>query len=77
MKFIYNYRSPNFNNRKKGTTLKYIILHYTAMQNYNEAIEISNTLLNIGNNYNNTDLIYNIGVFYQNYSFLYVRLNDN
>ena len=38
MKFIYNYKSPNFDKRKKGTALKYIILHYTAMRNYKEAI---------------------------------------
>ena len=49
MKFIYNYKSPNFDKRKKGTSLKYIILHYTAMRNYKEAInlfpEIENLIL--------------------------------
>lgn len=39
MKFIEKYKSPNFNNRKKLAIIKYIILHYTAMDNYLEAIE--------------------------------------
>ena len=38
MKFIDKYKSINFNKRKKGTFLNYIILHYTAMKNYNEAL---------------------------------------
>ena len=38
MKFIDKYKSPNFNKRKKGTFLNYIILHYTAMKNYKEAL---------------------------------------
>ena len=38
MKFIDNYKSPNFDKRKIGSSLKYIILHYTAMRNYKEAL---------------------------------------
>ena len=38
MKLIDKYKSPNFNKRKKGTFLNYIILHYTAMKNYKEAL---------------------------------------
>ena len=37
MKLIKNYRSSNFNNRKKGRLL-YIIIHYTALKNYEEAL---------------------------------------
>ena len=37
MKLIKNYQSPNFNKRKKGK-LSYIILHYTALKNYEEAL---------------------------------------
>ena len=39
MKFINKYKSPNFNKRKKDYSLKYIIIHYTAMQNHQEALE--------------------------------------
>ena len=38
MKLIDKYKSPNFNKRKKGTFLNYIILHYTAMKNFKEAL---------------------------------------
>ena len=38
MKFIDKYKSANFNKRKKGTFLNYIILHYTAMKDYKEAL---------------------------------------
>ena len=38
MKFIDKYKSANFNKRKKGTFLNYIILHYTAMNDYKEAL---------------------------------------
>ena len=37
MKLIKNYRSSNFNKRKKGRLL-YIIIHYTALKNYEEAL---------------------------------------
>jgi len=38
MKFIDKFKSVNFNKRKKGTSLKYIILHYTAMKDYYETL---------------------------------------
>ncbi len=38
MKFIDKYKSANFNKRKKGTFLNYIILHYTAMKDYYETL---------------------------------------
>lgn len=38
MKFITKYLSPCFNYRKKGSNIKYIILHYTAMNSDIEAI---------------------------------------
>jgi len=31
MKFNNKHKSPNFNNRKKGSIIKYIVIHYTAM----------------------------------------------
>ena len=37
MKLIHKYRSPNFNLRK-GNTILFIIIHYTALKNYKEAI---------------------------------------
>ena len=39
MKFINKYKSNNFNKRRKINNIKYIILHYTAMQSYKEAIK--------------------------------------
>ena len=38
MKFIDKYKSANFNKRKNGTFINYIILHYTAMKDYKEAL---------------------------------------
>ena len=38
MKFIDKYKSPNFDNRKTGTSINYIVLHYTAMKDYKEAL---------------------------------------
>ena len=38
MKLIETYKSPNFNERRKGAGVKYIILHYTAMTNDLESI---------------------------------------
>ena len=38
MKFINKHKSPNFDKRKKSFLLKYIILHYTAMQHKSEAL---------------------------------------
>jgi len=38
MKFIEKYRSPNFDKRKKASFLNYIIIHYTAMRNHEEAL---------------------------------------
>ena len=39
MKFINKYRSPNFNYRIKGSSIKFVILHYTAISDCNEALE--------------------------------------
>ena len=39
MKFNNNYKSPNFNNRKQGSKIKYIIIHYTAMLSDIEALD--------------------------------------
>ena len=39
MKFITKYKSPNYNTRKKGIKIKYIIIHYTAMKSHIEALE--------------------------------------
>ena len=39
MKFNYKYKSPNFNNRKKGSRIEYIIIHYTAMSSDIEALQ--------------------------------------
>ena len=38
MKLIETYKSPNFNDRGNKTTVKYIILHYTAMTNHLDSI---------------------------------------
>ena len=38
MKFINKYKSPNFDKRKSKTIIKFIILHYTALKDENEAI---------------------------------------
>ena len=38
MIFINKYKSPNFNNRKRGSSIEYIIIHYTALENCNSAI---------------------------------------
>ncbi len=38
MKFIDKYKSASFNKRKKAIFLNYIILHYTAMKDYKEAL---------------------------------------
>ena len=40
MKFIDKYKSASFNKRKKAIFLNYIILHYTAMKDYKEALEL-------------------------------------
>jgi len=39
MKFIYKYKSPNFNKRKKGTSVNFVILHYTAFKDSNKALK--------------------------------------
>ena len=39
MKFIENYKSDSFDLRKNSSRIKYIIIHYTAMQSYHKAIE--------------------------------------
>ena len=37
MKFINKYKSPNFNNRL-NPKISFIIIHYTAIKNCNEAL---------------------------------------
>ena len=39
MKLIETFKSPNFNERNSNQELSYLILHYTAMKSYHEAIE--------------------------------------
>ena len=39
MKFINKYKSANFNTRRKGHKIKYIILHYTAIKSDYRAIQ--------------------------------------
>jgi len=39
MKYINKYKSPNFNERKKGSKIKFIILHYTAMRSDKKALD--------------------------------------
>ena len=39
MKLIETYKSPNFNDRRKKSKVKYIILHYTAMTNHLDSIK--------------------------------------
>ena len=39
MKFINKYKSVNFNLRKNGHKIKYIIIHYTAIKSDYEAIQ--------------------------------------
>ena len=39
MKLIETYKSPNFNNRGNKTSVRYIILHYTAMTNHLDSIK--------------------------------------
>ena len=38
MKFIEKYKSPNFDIRKKDSSLNYIIIHYSAIKSYEEAL---------------------------------------
>ena len=37
MKFINNFKSPNFNTRK-GNSISFIIIHYTSLKDHNKAI---------------------------------------
>ena len=39
MKLIETFKSPNFDKRKNNQQLKYLILHYTAMETYKEALD--------------------------------------
>ena len=39
MKLIESFKSPNFNERKVNIKVNYLILHYTAMRTFREAIE--------------------------------------
>mgnify|MGYP001166355049 FL=1 len=38
MKFIEKYKSPSFDTRKKDSSLNYIIIHYSAIKSYKEAL---------------------------------------
>ena len=38
MKFINSYKSQSYNYRKKNSTIKLIVIHYTAIRSYKEAI---------------------------------------
>ena len=38
MKFIEKYKSPSFDIRKKDSSLNYIIIHYSAIKSYKEAL---------------------------------------
>ena len=38
MKFINSYKSQSYNYRKKNSTIKLIVIHYTAIKSYKEAI---------------------------------------
>ena len=38
MKFIEKYKSPSFDIRKKDSSLNYIIIHYSAIRSYKEAL---------------------------------------
>ena len=38
MKFIEKYKSPSFGIRKKDSSLNYIIIHYSAIKSYKEAL---------------------------------------
>ncbi len=38
MKFIEKYKSPSFDIRNKDSSLNYIIIHYSAIKNYKEAL---------------------------------------
>ena len=38
MKFIEKYKSPSFDIRKKASSLNYIIIHYSAIKSYKEAL---------------------------------------
>tara|TARA_B100000029_G_C17595732_1_gene964070 strand:- start:3360 stop:4088 length:729 start_codon:yes stop_codon:yes gene_type:complete len=39
MKFITKYRSKNYNSRSKKSSIKFIIIHYTAIKDLNESLE--------------------------------------
>lgn len=62
MKFNNSYKSLNFNNRKQGSKIKYIIIHYTAMSNDIEALEY---LCNVKNKVSSHFLINKSGKIYQ------------
>ena len=38
MKFITKYQSPNYNKRASHSSIKFIIIHYTAMINLKDTI---------------------------------------
>ena len=61
MNFINKYKSPNYNYRKKDFFPQYIIIHYTAMRSYIEAI---NYLCNKKNKVSSHFLINKLGKIY-------------
>ena len=62
MKFINTYNSPNYNRRKKFSNIRYIIIHYTAMNNEKEAI---NYLINKNTKVSSHFLINKLGSVYK------------
>ena len=61
MKLIHKYRSKNYNNRKKTLPVEYIIIHYTAIKKYEDAI---NHLCNLKNKVSSHFLINKKGIIY-------------
>ena len=61
MKFINKFRSKNYNQRKKTPSIDYIIIHYTAIEKYEDAI---NHLCNLKNKVSSHFLINKKGIIY-------------
>jgi len=61
MKLINKYKSPNYSFRKKPFLIKYVVIHYTAINSYNEAIQY---LCNKSNKVSSHFLINKLGDIY-------------
>ena len=61
MKLINKYKSPNYSFRKKPFLIKYVIIHYTAINSYNGAIQY---LCNKSNKVSSHFLINKLGDIY-------------